>query len=230
MARRVDPSLRPRLIAAATALFAERGFGGTSMTDVGESAGVTKGGVYFHFRGKEELFFAVLDHWRTALREALVDREPDASGVAALHAAVADYLRFHFEHPAAGRLLRVLAVELHGRFTAVLREDAREAHRALRARLREAIARGERDGTVFAADPAAAAFLVAAGVHGVLDQWLTSPADAAGFCDAEGLAAGIVGPWSTGAEPRRGGEPADAVEAASREFRPPLNDAGPDRW
>ena len=51
MAKPKDPGLRLRLIEAASAEFAEKGFGATNLSDIGERADVTKGGVYFHFRG-----------------------------------------------------------------------------------------------------------------------------------------------------------------------------------
>ena len=71
MARPKNPELRERILAAAAGEFSDRGFAGASMTSIGRSAGVTKGGVYFHFRSKEELFFAVLDEWNSGLRAAL---------------------------------------------------------------------------------------------------------------------------------------------------------------
>ena len=76
MVKHPDPSLRKRLLDAATGVFAEQGFAGASMAAIGAAAGVSKGGVYFHFRHKEELFFTVLDHWREALRRELLVAPP----------------------------------------------------------------------------------------------------------------------------------------------------------
>ena len=44
MARPKDQALQERLIHAATRVFSERGFAGASMDDIGQEAGVTKGG------------------------------------------------------------------------------------------------------------------------------------------------------------------------------------------
>ena len=71
MPRPADPTLRERLIDAATTAFAAHGYRGASLAAIGARAGVTKGGVYFHFAGKEELFYAVLDHWRDRRRRSL---------------------------------------------------------------------------------------------------------------------------------------------------------------
>ncbi len=57
---------RPKeILAAALALFAERGFAATRLDDVALRAGVTKGTLYLYFPNKQELFEAVV-------RQALV--------------------------------------------------------------------------------------------------------------------------------------------------------------
>jgi AcrR family transcriptional regulator len=50
---------RERLIAAATDLFAEKGYWGVSLDEVAERAGLTKGAVYSSFENKEALLMAV---------------------------------------------------------------------------------------------------------------------------------------------------------------------------
>jgi AcrR family transcriptional regulator len=52
---------RAALLEEATALFAERGYAGTSLEDVASASRVTRGAVYHHFAGKQALFEAVLD-------------------------------------------------------------------------------------------------------------------------------------------------------------------------
>lgn len=58
--RRSDPSdnegLRSRILAAATAMFASRGFAATSTREVVEAAGCTKPALYYYFKNKEALF------------------------------------------------------------------------------------------------------------------------------------------------------------------------------
>ncbi len=52
---------RPRLVTAATAVFAEKGYASTRVADIAERAGVGKGTVYEYFSSKEELLFAVFE-------------------------------------------------------------------------------------------------------------------------------------------------------------------------
>lgn len=52
---------RPRLVAAASAVFAEKGYASTRVADIAEKAGVGKGTVYEYFSSKEELLFAVFE-------------------------------------------------------------------------------------------------------------------------------------------------------------------------
>jgi AcrR family transcriptional regulator len=52
---------RPRLVAAASAVFAEKGYASTRVADIAERAEVGKGTVYEYFASKEELLFAVFE-------------------------------------------------------------------------------------------------------------------------------------------------------------------------
>ena len=52
---------RRRLLDAAAEVFAHRGFAATSLDEVAEVAGFSKGAVYSNFAGKEDLFLSVLD-------------------------------------------------------------------------------------------------------------------------------------------------------------------------
>jgi AcrR family transcriptional regulator len=53
--------VRTRILEAAAAVVAERGLAAASLDQVAAAAGFTKGAVYSNFRGKEELFLALLE-------------------------------------------------------------------------------------------------------------------------------------------------------------------------
>lgn len=52
---------RERIIASAARVFAHKGFQRASLDEVAAAAGVTKGAIYWHFKSKNDLFFAMLD-------------------------------------------------------------------------------------------------------------------------------------------------------------------------
>jgi AcrR family transcriptional regulator len=53
------PSARERVLKAAVDLFARQGYDGTSVSQIIERAGLTKGGFYHHFASKEALLYEV---------------------------------------------------------------------------------------------------------------------------------------------------------------------------
>ncbi len=53
---------KERIIALAAPIFNRYGYSGTSMSDILKATGLEKGGVYNHFKGKEELAMAAFDY------------------------------------------------------------------------------------------------------------------------------------------------------------------------
>jgi AcrR family transcriptional regulator len=62
---------RSELVAAARALFAERGFAGVGTEEIVRRAGVTRGALYHHFRNKEDLFLAAYEEIERELMERI---------------------------------------------------------------------------------------------------------------------------------------------------------------
>ena len=52
--------VRERIIEEATYLFVSRGYHAISMREIAEAVGVSKAGLYYHFKDKEALFLAIL--------------------------------------------------------------------------------------------------------------------------------------------------------------------------
>ena len=59
--RQSREATRQKLLDAAVRLFAEHGYQGTSVEDVAEAAGFSKGAVYYNFDSKDELFEALVE-------------------------------------------------------------------------------------------------------------------------------------------------------------------------
>jgi AcrR family transcriptional regulator len=59
MARAQEPAVRRRLVAAATRLFAEKGYESASVSEIVAAAGVTKGSMYHYFQAKDDLLLEI---------------------------------------------------------------------------------------------------------------------------------------------------------------------------
>ncbi|MBW2544601.1 MAG: TetR/AcrR family transcriptional regulator [Deltaproteobacteria bacterium] len=62
-------TLREKIVYTAMKLFSVKGYESTSLTDILDAAGTSKGGFYNHFKSKDELFYAVLKEARKIWRE-----------------------------------------------------------------------------------------------------------------------------------------------------------------
>ena len=96
-----------RIEAAATRLFAERGFAATTVDDIAREAGLAKPMLYRHFESKQELCVALLERSRDELIAApLAHLGTAAEDRRSRVAAMLDAWLAHIEaHPTAVRLL-----------------------------------------------------------------------------------------------------------------------------
>lgn len=70
---------RERLLETATGLFAEKGYAGTSVREIVEKAGVSKPVLYYYFKSKEGLFYAILE-WAAAVQQNILNEIFEARG------------------------------------------------------------------------------------------------------------------------------------------------------
>ncbi len=69
---------RLRLLDAAEIMFAEKGVSRTSLQDIAEAAGATRGAIYWHFKNKADLFNAMMARITLPMEEALCQIGRDA--------------------------------------------------------------------------------------------------------------------------------------------------------
>lgn len=62
---------RERIIEAANRLVYTKGFNQTSISDVADAVGITKGNLHYHFKSKEELLEAIIHYRKTLIAELL---------------------------------------------------------------------------------------------------------------------------------------------------------------
>ncbi len=98
---------RRKLLAAAERIFARDGFEAARLEDISSAAGYTRGALYASFESKEDIFFALLEHWvrrRIETISSLLDEHEDPD--ARLRA-----LREHYAQNAQDRRLALLSLE-----------------------------------------------------------------------------------------------------------------------
>jgi AcrR family transcriptional regulator len=120
---------RDELVAAATRLFAERGYHGTSMADLAEAMGVQKGSLYSLTDSKQELLVAITREGAAAFHAALDAVPEDEPPLERIRLA----LRAHLAVVAA----QVDAATVFTREWRFLEEPERTAFRAERRRYEE---------------------------------------------------------------------------------------------
>ncbi|TVL88738.1 TetR/AcrR family transcriptional regulator [Streptomyces sp. SAJ15] len=161
---------RDRLLEAAAELFAERGVNGTSVEQIAERAGYSRGAFYGNFEDKDEVVLELLDRrTRSELREVR-ELGREAESFADVLEGLRAWHRARGRHAADWLALR-LELFLHARRNPELRQ--RLAERELLAR--GAIAGGieqelGRHGAAPPADPAFLALIVHALEDGLLIQ------------------------------------------------------------
>lgn len=62
MPREAAVSSRQEILRASARLFRERGYDATSMNDISAALKLSKGGLYHHFRSKDEILFHIMSH------------------------------------------------------------------------------------------------------------------------------------------------------------------------
>ena len=160
---------RRRILDAALAVFSRRGYRDASVDEIAAEAETSKGGVYFHFPGKQVIFRALLD--LSARR--LLDRVEEAIAretepVAKADAALLTVLRAFAEHRALARLFMVEALSAGGEFPQRLLEIHAEFIAIIRRHLDDAVAQG----TVAAVDTAIASRAWFGALNEVILHWL----------------------------------------------------------
>lgn len=133
-------STRAALIDAARTLFGARGFAETSLEDVVGKAGVTKGALYHHFSGKEELFAAAYEQVQHEVSDRVVAEFLRPEPWEGLHVGCALWIEAHLD-PAVQRIAMRDARAVLG-WEAVRVVESRYGAVPLRGVLRRAVRQG----------------------------------------------------------------------------------------
>ncbi|MEU0476940.1 TetR/AcrR family transcriptional regulator [Streptomyces olivaceus] len=132
MATRTDaPTRREQILKEAARLFAERGFHGVGVDEIGAAVGISGPGLYRHFAGKDamlaELLVGISDSLLTGAKRRLAEAGSDRAGVAGPEAVLDSFIEGHIDFALDDRPL----ITLHDRELDRLRDADRKMVRQL---------------------------------------------------------------------------------------------------
>ena len=170
---------RHRILDAAENEFQQHGVSRTSLNDIAQAAGVTRGAIYWHFDDKADLFNAMMERVTLPI-EAAVKRSDDAQAadpIAQVREAFTEALRKTMNDPQVRRVFEIAThkVEYVDELRAV-----RDRHLAVRNGCLEHVTRGlllaARRGQIGRQVPARAAALgLHALIDGLIQNWMLDP-------------------------------------------------------
>lgn len=114
---------KERILEAALELFAEKGYLGASMSDIANRLGITKGALYKHYTGKQEILDSIVERmnqmdYERAQECEMPETQPDGFAEAYLHTPI-ERIRTHsmaqFDHwtkePFSSNFRKMLTLE-----------------------------------------------------------------------------------------------------------------------
>ena len=196
---------RDQIIAAAAQCFARAGYHATTMADIAEATGVSKGTPYLYFPGKEALFIALYEEWDCGLA-ARVDAavgglaEPARRSPATVLAAVASAVAAHVTgNPQTCRVL--MEATTLAAYEPAIAAKVQAANTASLDQLTGLFQAGVAAGQWPAGtDLALRARLFLAGLYGLMSQWHTAP----GSFSLEAAMSALAGTAGAGSGDHRG--------------------------
>jgi AcrR family transcriptional regulator len=130
---------REKILSAAEAAFAEKGYHETLMDEIGQAAQTSKGAIYFHFPSKEKLFFALMDRLASMLQREVAREIAQRHGaLAKVQGALEAVLTALGRHRQLAKLLLLQGyglgsafeakrLEIYTQFAALIQEHLEEA-------------------------------------------------------------------------------------------------------
>jgi AcrR family transcriptional regulator len=164
-----------RMFDAALDLINDRGTHNTTLKEIGERAGYSRGLASSRFGSKEELFDELVAHIQQRWRTESIPRVQGRHGVSALLASIDGIVRFLTADPRYVRGMYILYYETIGS-SELIRQRIARRHSAYRRSVARWIAQGMEDGAIRPdIDPEKFALQFLAFYYGIIYLWLAAP-------------------------------------------------------
>ncbi len=130
---------RYRILSAAINIFSQKGYHNTRVDEIVEAAETSKGGVYFHFPSKQDIFFGLIDEFsdllETRISEAIAGED---SGIQKVDAALIACMGSFQEYRKLAKIFLIQAMglgiafeekqqEIHDRFVKIVKSHLDDA-------------------------------------------------------------------------------------------------------
>jgi TetR/AcrR family transcriptional regulator, fatty acid metabolism regulator protein len=134
-----NPDTRYQILNAAINIFSQKGYHNTRVDEIVEAAGTSKGGVYFHFPSKQDIFLGLIDEFSNLLeRRILAAIDVEENGIQRVNAALNACLETFSEYQKLAKIFLVQAVglgvifeekqqEIHNRFVKIIKKNLDDA-------------------------------------------------------------------------------------------------------
>lgn len=170
---------RDRILDAAEHVFQRHGVSQTSLHDIAQAAGVTRGAIYWHFRDKADLFNAMMQRATLPMEEAALSTDSPATDdpIEHLRRSFVDALNKTVNDPQVRRVFEIAThkVEYVGELQAV-RERHLQTRNECLAHVQRGLLQAMRRGQLSARLPARAAALgLHALIDGLIQNWMLDP-------------------------------------------------------
>jgi AcrR family transcriptional regulator len=160
---------RQRILDAALDVFARKGFHDTRIDDIADEAQSSKGGVYFHFPGKEQLFLALIEEFARLLEKRLAEAiAAEPSGIRRVEAALQAGLSVFGQYQQLAKLFLLQAVGMGQTFEAKRLEILDRFAGLIQCHLDEAVA----DGSIAPIDTHIVAHAWVGAINELVMRWI----------------------------------------------------------
>lgn len=164
---------RQRIVEAALDVFAKKGYHEATMDEIASVSQVSKGGLYFHFPSKQELFLALADVAANMLIGKM-EQAMQANGLRrrqTMRSAVETAFQLLERHRPMARLVFLKMGSLGPPFDAKLME----IHKRIAGLIQKELEDARREGGISVANPELVALMWVGALHEVLVWWLHQP-------------------------------------------------------
>jgi len=168
MSKSTNPT-RQRILDAAVERFANNGYHDTSVADIVDDSGTSKGAVYFHFPSKQDIFLGLVDHFATILEDRLSEAiAQEESGVRRVNVALSVCLE---TFAAYKKLAKIFLIQATGLGT-VFEEKRREIHKRFIKIIQRHLDEAVQEGDLLTIDTEIAAYAWMGAINEVVIEWV----------------------------------------------------------